>query len=334
MEVKHQPLISVIIPCYNYAHYLAECFRSLQQQSYSNWECLLVDNASTDNTKQVVEEFAKQDTRIKYLYQPIKGPSASRNLGIKEAKGDYIQFLDSDDLFKYNKFQKAIALFEKHPDVDIVYSGARYFKDGNLNDLYFSMAANRNNDRDWMCYAEGGKAQLLPELLKENIMVISSPVIKKSALDAIGYFDESLAYNEDWELWLRFAFADKKFLVDRAEDSFALIRVHTASHSRNPFKMFLAGLIIGLRYQEKIEDRSLKSRFRKKTLLAQHVLEKLLYEGLNDKMFFTRSLQDLIDVCSQNKYLNWQNLYSTNRLFVLRLSIKFSLLWSYLKYKF
>lgn len=178
--MSNQALISIIIPCYNYAHYIEECFVNLQKQSHTNWECLLVDNASTDNTKEVVQQFSKSDTRIKYLYQPIKGPSAARNLGIKESKGEYIQFLDSDDLLQINKFNNALTIFQKEKDADIVYSGMRYFKDGNLNELFFSMNLNKSNNKDWMPYCEGNKNQMLPYLLKENIMVISSPLIKKA----------------------------------------------------------------------------------------------------------------------------------------------------------
>ena len=108
-------------------------------------------------------------------------------------------------------------------------------------------------------------------------MVISSPLIKKNALDEIGSFDETLAYNEDWELWLRFTFADKKFIVDKEKDSMTLIRVHKTSHSsNNAFKMFLAGLRIGLKYDSLIDDSALKTKFNQKTAYAIYSLEKII----------------------------------------------------------
>lgn len=328
-----QPLISIIIPSYNYARYLVECFTNLQKQTYTNWECLLVDNNSTDETKQIVQEFSKSDPRVKYLFQAIKGPSAARNLGIKEAKGDYIQFLDSDDLLQNNKFKNALEIFNSQPDTDIVYTGSRYFVDGNLNELFFAMRADKNNDRDWMPYCEGRKQQMLPHLLKENIMVISSPLIKASTLKEIGSFDESLAFNEDWELWLRFMFADKKFVVDKGADSFPLIRVHKTSHSRNPFKMFLAGLIIGLKYTDAIGDKQLKATFQKKSQYAIYRLEQLLFENLNDSAFFIDSISQLEKANPDEKYKNWKSLFEKKQLSVLKRRMKLHLFISSIKQK-
>jgi glycosyltransferase involved in cell wall biosynthesis len=328
-EVK----ISIIIPCYNYAHFLAECFGNLQKQSYSNWECLVVDNNSSDDTKHVVEEFTKQEPRIKYLFQPVKGPSAARNLGIKEAKGEYIQFLDADDLLQGNKFKNALQIFNTQADADIVYSGCRYFQDGNMNNLFFSMHGNKINDKDWMPYCQGGKEQMLPHLLKENIMVISSPLIKASTLKQIGLFDESLAFNEDWELWLRFVFADKKFVFDKSVDSLALIRVHKTSHSRNPFKMFLAGLIIGERYMDAVSNKQLKTAFRKKSEYAIYRLERMLYENLADPSFFTDALSQLERAYPHERYKHWKNLFEKKQLSVLRRRMKLHLFISSIKQK-
>lgn len=332
MELN-KPLISIIIPSYNYARYLQECFFSLQKQLHSNWECLLVDNNSTDNTKQIVEELSKQEPRIKYLFQPVKGPSAARNLGIKEAKGEYIQFLDADDLLQNNKFNNALEIFNKQPDADIVYSGCRYFQDGNLNDLFFSMHGNKSNDKDWMPYCEGRKEQMISHLLKENIMVISSPLIKTSTLKQIGFFDESLAFNEDWELWLRFVFADKKFVFDESADSLALIRVHRTSHSRNPFKMFLAGLVIGERYKDLVSNRQLKAAFRKKSEYAIYHLERMLFENLDDSSFFMDSLSQLEKAYPHERYKYWKKLFVEKKLSVLKRRMKLHLFISSIKQK-
>ena len=329
-----EPKISIIIPCYNYAHFLSECFDSLKQQSHTNWECLLVDNASTDNSKEIINSFALLDSRIKYFYQPIKGPSAARNMGIKEAKGQYVQLLDADDLLQINKLKNGIALFEANPGTAIVYSDMRYFPNENKHELFYAMQLSKVYDKPWMCYAQGRKKEMLPELLKANIMVISSPLIKTSELTEIGYFDETLAYNEDWELWLRFAFANKKFVVDNAEDSMTLIRVHKTSHSSNSaFKMFLAGLRIGFTYEDRIDDFALKAKFKRKTEYAIFSLEKILYEKRDDLLFVKESLDSLVKVLPHKKYISWLSLIDQKNSLALTNSIRFNYVFSYLKYK-
>ncbi len=328
-----EPLVSIIIPCYNYAHFLSECFENLKNQSHTNWECLIVDNASTDNSKDVIHSFVALDHRIKYLYQPIKGPSAARNLGIKEAKGEYIQFLDADDLLQANKLKNGISIFNNHPDVAIVYSDMRYFAHGNENELFYTMQLNKTQDKPWMCYAQGQKKEMLPDLLKANIMVISSPLINKSTLNEIGSFDETLAYNEDWELWLRFAFADKKFILDKEKDSMTLIRVHKTSHSNNnAFKMFLAGLRIGYRYENLIDDSSLKNKFKKKTAYAIYSLDKIIYEKREDIEFLKESLELIVKVLPDKKYISWLGLIEQEKKSALNNSISFNYLISYLKF--
>ena len=331
--LKQEPLVSIIIPCYNYAHFLSECFENLKNQSHTNWECLIVDNASTDNSKEVIESFASSDNRIKYFYQPIKGPSAARNMGIREAKGDYIQFLDADDLLNLNKLKNGLSIFNNHSDAAIVYSDMRYFAHEDKSNLYYTMQLNNGTNKPWMCYVQGGKKEMLPELLKANIMVISSPLIKKSALDEIGYFDETLAYNEDWELWLRFAFAGKKFILDKENDSMTLIRVHKTSHSsNNAFKMFLAGLRIGLKYEGMIEDSALKIKFKQKTAYAIYSLEKIIFEKRSDLSFLKESLELLVKVLPDKKYLSWLSLIESGKKSALHNSIRFNYLISYLKF--
>ncbi len=330
---KQDPLVSIIIPCYNYAHFLSECFENLKNQSHTNWECLIVDNASTDNSKDVIHSFSALDNRIKYFYQPVKGPSAARNLGIKEAKGEFVQFLDADDLLQANKLKNGISIFNNHPDAAIVYSDMRYFAHGNENELFYAMQLNKTQDKPWMCYAQGQKKEMLPDLLKANIMVISSPLIKKSTLDEIGNFDETLAYNEDWELWLRFALANKKFILDKENDSMTLIRVHKTSHSsNNAFKMFLAGLRIGNRYENLIDDSSLKNKFKKKTAYAIYSLDKIIYEKREDVAFLKESLALLVKVLPDKKYISWLGLIEQEKKSALNNSIRFNYLISYLKF--
>src|SRR6476660_4851457 len=105
-------LVSVIVPCYNHAQYLSKALESVLVQTYNNWECIIINDGSTDNTKEVVADFCERDTRFRYLYQQNKGLANARNTGLKLSTGEYIQLLDADDAILKTKFEKQIALME------------------------------------------------------------------------------------------------------------------------------------------------------------------------------------------------------------------------------
>ena len=116
-----QPLISVIIPTYNRASFLGETIKSVQEQTYENWECLVVDDGSTDYTEELVEFFLNKDSRIKYYKRPdmwAKGANSCRNFGFKKSRGEYIQWLDSDDIISSEKLESQIKCLLKN-DADL-----------------------------------------------------------------------------------------------------------------------------------------------------------------------------------------------------------------------
>lgn len=122
--------ISVIIPCYNQGDYIADALQSLQSQSYGNWECIVVDDGSTDRTAFVVEDFSKTDTRIRLISKPNGGSASARNLGLKMVSGDYVQFLDADDILDGSKFEKQIQLMESNM-LDVSYTDYSFFTSQN-----------------------------------------------------------------------------------------------------------------------------------------------------------------------------------------------------------
>ncbi len=315
------PLISVIIPAFNYAHYLPETLASLFAQTHSNWECLIVDNNSTDHTKALVLSYSEKDERVKYFCETIKGPSYARNTGLENANGEFIQFLDADDLLQAAKFESAMALFHKFKDADIVYSDMRYFHSEQKEKHYYTMSLDNTADKKWMPYSEGSKADVLPSLLKENIMVISSPIIRRSTLKQIGGFDEQLAYNEDWELWLRFAFENKTFIFDKQDNTRALVRVHSKSHSNNLFKMFTSGLKVEMKYMPLIEDHSLLINFQAKQAYSIYRIEALLFDQRKNTDQLKSDLNELISIYPNKKYNYWLQLINNGKQNRLRQSI-------------
>src|SRR3989338_3266861 len=119
--IKTTPLLSVIIPTFNRAFYILTVLESVLKQTYRNMEVLVVDDGSKDSTKEVLAPYLH---KIQYIYQDNRGNAAARNAGLKQAKGKYVAFLDSDDYWAQEKCEKQVAFLEKHPDCAFVYCGA------------------------------------------------------------------------------------------------------------------------------------------------------------------------------------------------------------------
>lgn len=236
-------MVSVIIPTYNYAAFIAETLDSVIRQTYTDFECLIIDNGSTDNTKDIVEPYLS-DPRFKYYYRENKGVAVARNEGMSLANGKYIQFLDADDLIEKNKLKAAVEFLEANGGTDIVYSDMRYFKNENPLALFKSYKCDPADDKPWMSYVSGHGKNLAEVFLKGNTIVISSPVFRRALLEEVGMFDESLQHNEDWDFWFRIALGGKQFKFFDSPEAKTLIRLHKTSASVNVFKMQVCGFLV------------------------------------------------------------------------------------------
>lgn len=127
-------LVSVVIPVYNVENYLNDCVKSVVNQTYQNLEIILVDDGSTDSSPQMCDQYAKQDNRIKVIHQENSGVAIARNVGIKNASGSYLYFLDSDDYLVPNAIQIMYDTIEKEKS-EIVFFEAETFKDDQKKEL-------------------------------------------------------------------------------------------------------------------------------------------------------------------------------------------------------
>ena len=176
---------SIILPTYNRANLISKAIRSVVYQTYQNWELIVVDDGSTDNTKKVVEEFVRADNRIIYLSQKNKERSAARNNGIKCAAGEFICFLDSDDLYyktHLEEFKKLI--IESKFQKGLYFSGLSYGKYCNEKEEY-NLSYSNNIEFVLINTIGTPRACISKELLKENL------------------FNENIRISEDKELWVR-----------------------------------------------------------------------------------------------------------------------------------
>jgi glycosyltransferase involved in cell wall biosynthesis len=176
--------ISVIVPCYNQGEFLDEALDSIFQQTYTNWECIVVNDGSTDKTNFIAEKWSTKDARFRLLdLSKNYGLSAARNKGIESGTGDFILPLDADDKISIDYLEKAIGIFNQHLTVKVVYGKAEYF--GLMNGTWLLPKFNYK------------------ELLLSNSIFCSS-VFRKSAWLAAGGYDETMKSGmEDWDLWIR-----------------------------------------------------------------------------------------------------------------------------------
>lgn len=233
--------ITVIIPTHNYGLYIAETLDSLLQQTYPNWECLIIDDGSTDNTQEVVSTYTATDNRFRYIYQSCQGVSAARNAGLTQASGTYIQFLDADDLLLNKKLEVHIAYLRQHPTIDIVYSDVRYFLTDDKSKLSRSFDMT---DTEWLPKVDDTPSSVFWHLTQRNIMPIQSPLSRATLLHKVGLFNATMRYCEDWDYWVRCAIMGGKIRFLDTPDAISLVRVHRLSASQNTDAMAVAGQLI------------------------------------------------------------------------------------------
>jgi len=204
------PKVSVIVPTFNSGCYVKDTILSILAQDYQDFEIIVVDDASTDNTAEVVN--ALNSEKINYISLPENhgGPSNARNVGIKNARGEYIAIFDSDDLMLSGRIESVVSKMDEIPEVGMVCTDAIKFNDKNgdyaynhLNSKHYS----RFNCLKTRCVDTNfyiiDKKQAYDCLFYENYVQTSSVTIRKKVFDEIGYFDESLTNAEDWDLWFR-----------------------------------------------------------------------------------------------------------------------------------
>lgn len=236
-------LVTVIIPCFNYGWILSETLNSLLQQTHQQWEALIIDDGSTDNTKEVATKYVSSDHRFRYIYQKNAGLSEARNTGLRQAQGAYIQLLDADDLLASRKLETQVAYLEKHIDVDLVYGEVRYFLHGNLSVLSRSFDML---DQTWMYRPSETGEGLLEALVRRNIMVVNAPLLRANLVKSIGFFNPKLRSYEDWEYWLRGALLGAKMHFESVPDMWVFVRVHPGSMTQN--SQIMSSAILQVRY--------------------------------------------------------------------------------------
>jgi glycosyltransferase involved in cell wall biosynthesis len=179
-------LVSIIVPCYKQAHFLNETLHSVLDQTYSNWECIIVNDGSPDNTDVISQQWCEKDNRFSYLYKENGGLPSARNAGVKRSKGEFIVALDSDDILHPDFLRQLVPQLKSDDNLGIV-SCYRYFFRENKANIMYEYKASGSTYHD---------------LMFENKLMPSS-IYRKKCWEEVGGYDESMVKGfEDWEFWL------------------------------------------------------------------------------------------------------------------------------------
>jgi glycosyltransferase involved in cell wall biosynthesis len=211
-------LVSVIIPNYNHAQYIGEAIQSVLGQKYRNFEIIVVDDGSTDNSRAVVAEFG---TQVRYIWQENRGLSAARNTGIKAANGAYISLLDADDIYEPSFLSALVSILEANREFAGVYCGYQFVD-------HLNHPLPQREDR---LISEG---RLFQALAGGNFLVPESVLVRHSCYGSAGPFDESLNACEDWDMWLRIA---SQYKISGTNQILTRHRILPGSMSTDPIRM-------------------------------------------------------------------------------------------------
>ncbi|MCK4735030.1 MAG: glycosyltransferase [Methanophagales archaeon] len=174
--------VSIIIPVYNGERYISEAIDSVLNQTYRDFEIIVIDDGSKDNTSNILRMYGE---KIRWKSQENKGPASAKKIGTSMTEGEYITYLDSDDMFLPDKLKQQVDYLDKHPEVGLVYSD--YYQVDEKGKITKLISCNKKN---------------VP-LIQQNYVPTSGVMCRRECFDNVGVFDESLGGDYDWDMWLR-----------------------------------------------------------------------------------------------------------------------------------
>ena len=208
--------VSVIVPCFNQDNYLDEALQSIANQTHKNWECIIVNDGSPDNTDKIAKQWCESDNRFKYFYKENGGLSSARNFGIEKSNSDFILTLDADDKYHSSFIQKALLILKDKPEIGVVSSWVLRFK----------------NEKEIAVIKPSGK--VLKDFLYDNAANGTS-LFRKKCWEEVGGYDQNMKEGyEDWEFYIRVC--SKGWKVEIIEESLFFYRQHEVSMRLTAYK--------------------------------------------------------------------------------------------------
>jgi teichuronic acid biosynthesis glycosyltransferase TuaG len=235
VTTQNAPFFSIILPAYNGELFISDTIQSIIDQTFQLWELIIVNDGSTDTTENIVTNYAVVDHRIKLINQANKKQPAARNTGMKIAAGEWIAFIDSDDLWLPTKLELQYNCIAKNSELDVVFTdGYTKYEDKRIRHYYhFEVAKGLFQGKD-----------LYRKMMFGNLIPILSVVVKKSWVEKIGHQDERVPGVEDHDYWLRLCRAGANFYG--MEERLFIYRIHDSNFSANLANQHHLSLIIRL----------------------------------------------------------------------------------------
>ncbi|UPZ16048.1 glycosyltransferase family 2 protein [Flavobacterium humidisoli] len=262
MLIKNDPLVSIIVPVFNRAHLIHETLSSVLLQTYSNWECLIVDDGSTDDVKGEVDKYASKDSRFKFFSRPNdkrKGANSCRNFGVNISKGEFFLFLDSDDLLKDDCLEKRLEIFEKFPDLNFAVFSMGFFKNYEFGNYDYPDLSQVKRD-ELLCLFLTGP---LPWNMTRPFWERSFFLKQEGFNEELDLFDDDefnikIVYNKD----IRFK------IISKTDCYYRIYEENTSKYTNRDFvkKIFRSHLLF-LKSLNKLLSLEEKTQFRKEVML-------------------------------------------------------------------
>lgn len=256
MEINTMPLVSVIMPAYNSGSLIRRSIQSVIEQTYSNWELIVINDGSTDDTARIVSELCAQDERIRLITQENSGIGGSRNSGHYHASGEWLAYLDHDDLWSNDKLEKQMNVARMNPSYDVLFSGGWFFYNDDLTNLVEYRTI----------YGEFNAQKLYLKQLEENYIPTLAVVVKRSIVEKIGPWDEDKTIQgcDDYDYWFRMAQVNAVFYS--LQEKLFYYRKHGSNYSNNVSKMLVAEAHVLLKDFDRsvLNDKTKINMFKKK----------------------------------------------------------------------
>ncbi|MDO8140583.1 MAG: glycosyltransferase [Candidatus Brocadiales bacterium] len=262
------PLVSVILPTYNCAAFLPHSIGSILAQTYHSYEVIVVDDGSTDITREALHPFMQKIKYIRFEYN--KGLPTARNAGIQSAQGKYIAFIDADDLWLPDKLETDVGYFQQHPEVSMVFS-----KHINIDDRGCVIDGNI---RKQLPYGN----IFIPLYMEQNFIISSSVVVRKEVFETAGLFDERFFNCQDWDMWLRIAFHFKAVGINKTLVKYRH-NPHSLSKNRNNVLKYQKIVIDKIYTAFKSTENGITETLYKKRLASHYAKVGRYYLRIGDK---------------------------------------------------
>ncbi|RLC73844.1 MAG: hypothetical protein DRI61_17710, partial [Chloroflexi bacterium] len=239
----NNPKVSVIIPTFNSASFIKRTLASVLAQTYGDFEIIISDDGSADNTREIVEDYLRKNssTPWKVIKNPHRGPGAARNAGIKAASGEWIAFLDSDDLWLPQKLEKVMNYAQYNKKAQLIsHSELWLYPDGKTKVANYYKMYKENVDP-------------FLNFWRKNLLATSAVTVKKNVFSLSGLFDENLYNNQDYDLWLRIVQHVRPYYLNEVLD---IYYVRKKGISQNHLRRLKYRLLIGRKYIDIIKQKA------------------------------------------------------------------------------